>query len=156
VKSLDLIATARDLVEAKMGKPRQSNLRRAVSTAYYAIFHCLAKCCADLLIGGTNADKGTPAWRHVYRALEHGQAVKACKDNNKLKTLPKEIQDFANTFVASQKKRQVADYDPTEKFFKSSVIQDIDDIEEVIKRFTTLPAKHRRAFAAFVLFKNRS
>lgn len=28
----------------------QAHLRRAVSTAYYALFHCLARCCADTLV----------------------------------------------------------------------------------------------------------
>lgn len=55
-----------------------------------------------------------------------------------------------------QAKRHMADYDPNEKFYKSSVKQDIADTKDVIERFKNVPAKDRRAFAAYVLFKNRA
>ena len=44
----DLIETARRLVESGAAQPTQADLRRAVSTAYYALFHCLAAATADL------------------------------------------------------------------------------------------------------------
>lgn len=73
----DLIATARRLARANAKKPRQAELRRAVSTAYYALFHALARNCADLFVGtGDARSKG--AWSQVYRALEHGFAKNAC------------------------------------------------------------------------------
>ena len=72
-----------------------------------------------------------------------------------LSKFPKEIEDFANMFVTMQDKRHKADYDPTENFWKSSVIQDINAVEQAIKGFKTAPLKDRRAFAAYVLFKIR-
>ena len=42
MKPLDLIEAARDMTESGRGRPTQAKLRRAVSTAYYAMFHCLA------------------------------------------------------------------------------------------------------------------
>ena len=38
----NFISTARELIPTGQGKPRNTDLRRAVSTAYYAMFHCLA------------------------------------------------------------------------------------------------------------------
>ena len=38
----DLLATARRLAKASPRKPRQADLRRSISTAYYALFHALA------------------------------------------------------------------------------------------------------------------
>ena len=61
----DLIETARGLTELSPRRPTQANLRRAVSTAYYAMFHCLASSAANLLIGGR---RGT-AWHQVYHTL---------------------------------------------------------------------------------------
>ena len=72
MQALDFIETARDLTTSSSGRPRQSNLRRAVSTTYYALFHCLATCCADMIVGGAGADRSEPAWRQAYRALDHG------------------------------------------------------------------------------------
>ena len=68
---------------------------------------------------------------------------------------PEEIEDFGNLFVTMQAKRHQADYDPSERFYKSSTKQDIDQVEDVIERFVACPVKDRRAFAAFVLFKKR-
>ena len=47
----DLIEAARVLTESGPSLPTQARLRRAVSTAYYAMFHCLAATVADLFIG---------------------------------------------------------------------------------------------------------
>lgn len=150
-----MIKTANDLIASKSGKPRQSNLRRATSTAYYALFHCLAKCAADLLVGGASATRSEEAWIQVYRALEHGAAKQACKRQDIIKKFPKDIEDFANAFITMQAKRHKADYDPSEKFYKSSVRQDIANVRGVIVGFQKSSVMDRRAFAAYVLFKTR-
>ena len=76
VNPRDLLETARRPAESGASHPTQTDLRRAVSTAYYALFHCLAAAAADLLTG--NGSRG-PEWHQVYRALEHGKARKACQ-----------------------------------------------------------------------------
>lgn len=155
MKPLDLIASAIILVTSCKGKPSQVSLRRATSAAYYAMFHCLARNCADLLVGGTNSSRSKHAWRQTYRALEHGFAKNACKDGPTLGQFPKAIEDFANNFVAMQEKRHMADYDPTVKLSKSEVLADINLARQAITEFQKEPVKDRRAFAAHVLFKKR-
>lgn len=147
----DLLDTARHLVASGKGKPRQAHLRRAVSTTYYALFHTLAKTCADLVAGKATHSK--PAWNQVYRALQHGFAKDACKHADILSKFPNEIQDFANMFVAMQDKRHKADYDPDEKVFKSAVEADIRAVESVMDGFEKAPIRDRRAFVALVLLK---
>jgi hypothetical protein len=107
------------------------------------------------MVGGQGAIKSKEAWHQVYRALEHGVAKSACKDQTVLPKFPKAIQDFANTFVTMQAKRHKADYDPQERYYKSSVLQDIAEADDVISRFQKTSKMDRRAFAAFVLFKKR-
>lgn len=119
------------------------------------MFHCLALQSANLLVGGVGAQRSNPAWQQVYRALEHNEAKKKCLANDMLKRFPKEIEDFANTFVNLQIKRHSADYDPVPMFHKSEVTQDIADATDVIKRLNTVPALDRRAFSAYILFKRR-
>lgn len=155
MRSDDLLSVADDLVSTTSRKPRQTNLRMAVSTAYYAMLHCLARCCADTLIGSRSADRSRPAWRQVYRALEHGLAKKHCNNQTIMRRFPKNIEDFANTFVSLQEKRHLADYDPFSQFTKLGVKSDISATRDAIERFQSTPIKDRRAFAAFVLFKNR-
>ena len=52
------------------GRPRQSDLKRAISTAYYALFHALALMCADIL--ATQAGRENPlGGRFTGRRLRH-------------------------------------------------------------------------------------
>lgn len=159
MQPLHLILTARDLVEKHRDtqgghRVREANLRRAISTAYYAMFHALAQCCADTMVGGSGADRTAATWRRVYRALDHKQAKGAC--SNISSTFPSEIKDFAASFAQMQSKRHAADYDPDGSFFKSDVINDINAVEDLISRFEGASVKDRRAFAVHVLFKARS
>lgn len=130
-------------------------MRRATSSAYYALFHRLARSCADLLVGGEGAAKSKHAWRQTYRALNHGTACAACKQKNVLAKFPKGIEDFGHAFVAMQEKRHSADYDPHERFTKSEVLADISLVEQAVSDFEKEDAKDKRAFCAYVLFKAR-
>ena len=157
LKSLDFIATARDLAGANSkGRPRETNIRRAVSSTYYALFHCLATCNANMLVGGPGANRSQPAWRQAYRGLQHGTARQRCERQNIIIRFPDEIQDFAERFVDMQQKRHEADYDPDATFSKSDVIQDITDAEDVIRCFNSVPVRDRRAFAVYVLLPLRT
>ena len=154
MQALDFIETARHLTTSSSGRPRQSDLRRAVSTAYYALFHCLAICCADMLVGGPGANRSEAAWRQAYRALNHGHAKKRCAQQ-RIVEFPNEIQDLASAFVDMQRKRHTADYDPDAAFSKNEVIQSISEAEDVIRGFAQAPRRDRRAFAVYLLFDSR-
>jgi hypothetical protein len=119
------------------------------------MFHCLAKCCADLLVGSASAKRSDAAWAQVYRALAHGTAKDACLQQKTIVKFPKHIQDFADRFVTMQIKRHAADYDPQGRYFKSSVLNDIAAAEAAMRNFSKAPEKDRRAFATWVLFKTR-
>ncbi|SHG74169.1 hypothetical protein [Marivita hallyeonensis] len=153
---LDFIKTARRLVgKADSKRRRQSDLRRAISTAYYAMFHALCKNCADCLIGGTKSHRSQKAWRQAYRAVEHGFSKSQCKNSNIVSQFPKEIEDFATLYVALQEKRHSADYDPFVSFALSDVVEAIDSAEEAISELRSVPKKDLRAFAAWTAMKAR-
>ena len=144
--------TARGLTELSPRRPSQANLRRALSTAYYAMFHCLAGCAANVIIGRVRK----PAWHQTYRALEHGKARNACEDKRAMAAFPQEVRDFAKTFVFLQKARQQADYALDGRYDKLTVLGAIDLAERAIAGFEQTDAEQRRAFIAHVLFKRRS
>ena len=159
----NFLATAQDLAGANLrGRPRETNLRRAVSTTYYALFHCLALCCADLLVGGAGSSRSQPAWRQAYRALQHGTARNRCERRNVVARFPAEIQNFANYFVYMQQRRHIADYDPyafsdpDADFSKFDVLNDIAVADDFIQRFHQAPRKDRRAFAIYILLDLRA
>ena len=140
----DFMATARDLAQANTrGRPRQTNLRRAVSTTYYALFHSIAACCADTLVGGPNSNRSEGAWLQVYRALEHGYARRRCAHRD-IERFPAEIQDFANQFVQMQRERHRADYSPAGRFYKDWVLQKIAEAEYQLTRFSRVTTRKTR------------
>ena len=47
----------------------EANLRRAVSTTYYALFHCLAACCADMIVGGSGSNRALQHERQHHRKI---------------------------------------------------------------------------------------
>ena len=136
----DLIRIARQLASGaageSTGRPRQADLRRAVSAAYYALFHALALCGANLLAG---SNRNRPAWHQIYRALEHGHARNQCNDQSAMRTFPVEIRDFGQRFVHMQGERQQADYSPNAAFSRGLVIQLIDETEEAITALEVWP-----------------
>jgi hypothetical protein len=123
---------------------------------YYAMFHCLANCCANQLIGKRGAaSTAKPAWLQVYRALDHGHANKQCKNQEILKKFPTDLANFGTVFVSMQLKRHRSDYDPYVKFYKSAVLNDKIEVEGAIEKFESCLNKDKRAFASWVLFKSR-
>ena len=151
-----LIRIARQLasgaVGGNRGRPRQAELRRAVSAAYYALFHALAHCCANRLAG---SGRDEAAWIQTYRALEHGHARNQCNDQSAMSVFPAEIQDFGKRFVLIQRQRQQADYSPSVTFARDRVMQFITEAEDAITALDNAPASGRRAFAIHVLMPRR-
>ena len=153
---LDLIKTANKIAgSGKRRRPRQSDLKRAVSTAYYAMFHALCRNCADRLIGTTSQKRSSPAWRQAYRAVEHGHAKRQCNNQQIIGKFPDKIQAFAGQFVTLQEKRHQADYDPHSKFSKHDVKAAIKSAELAIKDLQSSTTDDKSAFAAWTVMKNR-
>ena len=149
-----LLQIATGLAEANIGRPRRADLCRAVSTAYYAMFHCLARTCADRLAGSAGAVGNRPMWLRVYRAPEHRQAKTRCE--NVPSSFPDGVRQFGQTFAELQSKRHFADYDPDRPVRKSEVTAAINDARIAIDRFLAAPANVRRDFAIHVLTKVRA
>lgn len=136
-------------------RPRQADLRRAVSTAYYALFHALCRDCADEFIGKMGAERSEPAWRQAYRSLDRNRARDRFGNRKFIKDFPADIQDFGNVFVKAQAQRHAADYDPSYRALKAAVLSDIASAEAVIGGLRSASLKDRRALAAWVTLVDR-
>ena len=149
----DLMEVARGLAESGHAPAMQARLRRAVSTAYYAMFHYLAMSAADLFISTVRS----PAWHRIYRALEHGRARSACRQAQTMPEFPAEIRDFAKAFVVLQIERQKADYALDTPAYEESDVRDhIASAELAIGQFEQATVDARRGFVVQVLFRQRS
>ena len=111
----DLLDQAAHLAKREPRKPRQASLRRAVSAAYYALFH--------LLIEAAVSNWKRPGQRpRLARAFEHGwmkEAAKKVLSRSDLKTV-------AAAFVSLQEERHSADYDSERIWSRQEVLRLVD------------------------------
>lgn len=148
----DLLDIARRLAD---GSPTQTDLRRAVSSVYYAVFHTICQSNADTLVGDNPQDRDESAWRQAYRALEHGYARRRCQQVLSGGRFSPPIQRLAGFVAVIQDLRHRADYDPDATFSQQEVVTAVAQAEDAIAAFRSVPARERRAFAVFVLMRER-
>lgn len=156
----NLIVTARMLVGASSQEsdPEQSqtHLKRAVSTAYYAMFHAVCANAATLLTDEIDEPAAPTAWLQAYRGPEHTHVRNQCRNAGLMAPFPPEIRNFAQNFVQIQSYRNQADYNPRSDFSRSDVLEIIADAERAINQLSYASAGPRRVFAITILLRNRA
>ena len=70
----DLLDQADHLAAVESGRPKQASLRRAVSAAYYALFHLLAGEASERFLGPSS-----PWVEHIVRAFVRIPAIVIAK-----------------------------------------------------------------------------
>lgn len=157
---LELIALARVLVGGVIAGERdsatQTELRRAVSCAYYAMFHTLALSNANTLIGASPADQQRWAWQQTYRAADHRPTRNKLSSASLGGRFPGAIRRFGVTFADVQRVRHSADYDPHSNFPATDVSELIGRVETAIANFNQTPDDIRRDLAIHILTNVRS
>jgi len=135
-------------------RPRHADLKRAISTIYYALFHAVAQNCADTLVGAKV--KQSPAWHRVYRSLDHGKARSEIKRLNSSYSHGPVLQ-LAILFVELQELRHYADYDPgpsqLTRIGVHAYLKRTDTVLEVLK--SHIEAAEWREIAVSLLFRDR-
>ena len=157
----DLLAVARLLLSAKPAPPSEAQLRRAASTAYYALFHKASRAAAERFMGpGRGSSAG---YALLYRGLNHGRMRDVCKalDVPRLKDpwkrqLGKDARGFAADFVALQEARHSADYDPKAEFSPSGVSALIEAADNGLAAFDRIAPDERADMLALMLVGARS
>ena len=121
---------------------RQVDLRRAVSAAYYAVFHLLT----------TEAAQN---WKHqsqrnrFARMFDHGRMKTCCSkvSSRPLPTDPAEIlvardlKIVADSFVALQQARHTADYDNSKEWSRSQVYEAIIQAKDAMNAWAVVREK---------------
>jgi hypothetical protein len=115
--------------------PSVTDLRRALSAAYYAGFHYCCFQVATLFIGRHGPDH--PAWELVYRSLDHGPITNACRAlAGQGSTHGPTVKRFAQVMIELRAVREDGDYHPAD-----------DGVPNFFSALTTLAS----AKAAFML-----
>ncbi len=136
----ELLQLAQDLADRYPENPGQATLRRAVSTAYYALFHLLIS-------------EATLNWNRIElrsalgRVFEHGK-MKAASENkvSELTSYFKEsppkspeqlvsihLHWVAKTFVQAQQQRNEADYNTAKEWTYNEALAQIDSVTQAFK-----------------------
>lgn len=131
----DLLEQSRHLAVRESRRPKQGSLRRAVSTAYYALFHHLI---FETVRNWKQADQRAD----FARAFSHGAMRTACeaeggKQRKRLKGQLSTAQQpvaaallrIAETFVEMQQNRHAADYDVSRNWSRTETIAKIELVE---------------------------
>ncbi len=149
----DLLDVARDLARRDAGRPRSVSLRRAASSAYYALFHALAYLCADELVGWRQP---STVFTPVYRSLEHTRARSVLNTSRQKTSREPTLAAIALTFEALQDARHDADYNPEPfPFSRSGTLELIDTAAQAIAALRALPAEQKLALAVRLVVKTR-
>lgn len=137
----DLLKQARHLAIYEDPSPTQAALRRAVSTAYYALFHLLSEDAAQRWQGSAAARSG------FERALNHGPMKNSSLqfDNPTwrdwhgiVQLVPPPLQRVARAFTRLQEERHAADYDNYEIWTTTDVQQILDITESAFQDWSSI------------------
>jgi hypothetical protein len=134
------------------GRPRDVDLRRAISASYYAVFHEITARCVEDLAGATRHE--------LRRKMQHAQIDQFSKWVNQAGSAgPKElrpvfedlakvaaIRDFADSFVQLIALRHAADYDHLSRFTRSNVLNSVEMARFCRQAIGRIRAPHRRLF----------
>lgn len=131
----ELLEQAQHLANREPKHPRQASLRRAVSSAYYSLFH--------LLVGETVSHWKVAAQRpQLSRIFDHGRmnAASGRVLNPNLSPFTgqdpatvEHLKNVARTFCRLYEHRQTADYDNATQWSRTEVLTLIDSVKEAFK-----------------------
>jgi len=128
----DLLRQARHLATYEGANPSQASLGRAVSTAYYALFHLLVQDAGTRWQGSAESRTG------FERGFQHGPMKSVSRQfqgatwmdwHGQQRPVPIEVQYVADAFVDLQERRHVADYDNYRQWNVTQVQEVLESVE---------------------------
>lgn len=163
----ELLAVAHLLLNTDFPKtPSDAQLRRAVSTAYYALFHTILRAAASRFVGLDQS--ATPAFSLIYRSFDHRGIRKVCealrastlkgtyKHHLRRETVTQELRDLADAFPTLQDARHLADYDPAIRFLPSDVSSLVDAAKVAIDTFDRISRDEQTDVLALMMVGART
>lgn len=133
----------------------QAEYRRAISTAYYAVFHTVLRSVADHYIG-----RGSPErleYKLAYRHIDHSTLSQVCTEFKKRLVpddlLHQDLRAFASAVVELQSRRHRADYDPDLDLRASDTRAAVRSARDAIDRFRRLQQDQRLKFLFHLMVK---
>jgi hypothetical protein len=138
-------------------EPSQADLRRAISAAYYAVFHFCSTAAADMILGASA--RSSPRYNLVYRSIDHSRFRALPKQVRESSITPAngfgKIADFAKITANLNEQRNLADYDPSKSYDAAGVRVVISQARLAIDWFRSCTQEQQEACLMLLLFKSR-
>ena len=134
------------------GGPSREVVHRAISTAYYAVFHAVNTSNADVLHGTPTNVTTARAWTATYRRMRHGSAARSLGQH--LFHLTQDARLLANHFTSLKTARETADYDPNRSLTTGDANYWIGEARAALNVLQTMTAGDRRTFCNITLTGN--
>ena len=129
-----LIALAREMAATPPSSHlHQTQVRLAVSTSYYAMYHGLTHRNADLLVGASESERALPEWAKTYMALG-GDSVNQRLEGD-FSDHPEDLRNFAETLAVLHRQRLLAEEDPVVVFTAAEALAWVDGPRQPSPRF---------------------
>jgi uncharacterized protein (UPF0332 family) len=153
-------------VKREPKRPKQASLRRAISTAYYALFHLLI---SEAILN----------WRRVEdrvelaRMFEHTHMRSICANKrdefnrefkkkrragrpNQEEAVTRDLHRVVYTFVQMHEQRELADYDYSSNWTRTDVLPKVEGVAAAFKAWKVIRNQDiAQAFLFTLLFKKR-
>jgi hypothetical protein len=140
----DLLALAQDIADLPSIERRQANLRRAISTAYYALFH--------LLISEATLNWARPELRPILgRLFDHGSMFNASVNqeaelnryfngdpppDGHERMVAEHLFTVASTLIQAQRYRVEADYNLAKEVEDIKLLTQLETVTQAFKSWT--------------------
>lgn len=156
-RELLVVASSLTGVDRGSGRPRTAELRRSISTAYYAVFH-------DVSHKATNELLGTSGWgateAEVVRWVTHTglrtlcEAAQPSRKSSALRTalgsLDPRTEQIASNVLDLQEARTSADYDDLYPVSKPQAVQLVRLTEQTLEHSDELFVQREESYARFL------
>ncbi len=149
------------LTPTRPGFRRQADLKRAISTAYYALFHFVLRAVADEFVGARQ--RRSSRYALVYRSIDRRAlrdvSVEAGKKRASQRYAPyvpeggfgPKLGLFSDALSELREKRHAADYDPSARFTASDAKEAIDTARDAIRQFGDADEEQRKMYLSLLL-----
>ena len=140
----DLLRQAEQLAKHERRRPRQASLRRAISTAYYALFHLLIDDATNRLLPGNERTQLRYCLARAFSHVDMKNAAQGFAQNNLSPRvaaglnglpLPPALTLVASVFIDLQQARHEADYNTSRSFTRQEALDLIEQVREAFSRW---------------------
>ena len=132
--------------------PSREAIHRAISTAYYAVFHAISAINADVQHGVPTNPAAAQAWINTYRQMRHGFATRSLSQN--LFSLIQDARHLTNGFINLKTARETADYDPNRVMTVGDANYWIGQARAALIAMQAMTAADRQTFSNITLTGN--